>query len=255
MSHTAESLLAEVYGVKKKVHVIPHGTPVIDPSGRHTFKAKMGLKDRTLISTFGLVDPRKGLEYMTSAMPDIIRDHPDALYLIAGQTHPDLLRVQGEEYRNQLQDLIRTLGIEEHVNFIDQYMSLRDIVELLLASDVYVTPYLDPNQITSGTLAYALSAGKAIVSTRYLHAIEALADGRGILVDFRSAAQLSSAVNSILDDPAFKNRLEHATYVYGRETTWPKSGRAFLDLARELTHSSSSKRSSLTNSASGGATR
>ncbi len=254
MSYTAESLLAEIYGVKKRVHVIPHGTPVIDPSGRHTFKAKMGLKDRTLISTFGLVDPRKGLEFMVAAMPDIIRDHPDALYLIAGQTHPDLLRAQGEVYRNQLQDLIRSLGIEEHVNFIDHYMTLRDIVELLLASDVYVTPYLDPNQITSGTLAYALSAGKAIVSTRYLHAIEALADGRGILVDFRSSEQLAGAVNSILDDAAFKNRLEHATYLYGRETTWPKSGRAFLDLARELTHSSASRRSSLTNSASGGAT-
>jgi glycosyltransferase involved in cell wall biosynthesis len=198
----------------------------------------MGLKDRTLISTFGLVDPRKGLEFVIAAMPDIIRDHPDALYLIAGQTHPDLLRNQGEAYRNELIDLIRHLGIDGHVGFIDNYMSLREIIELLLASDVYVTPYLDPNQITSGTLSYALSAGKAIVSTRYLHAIEALADGRGLLVDFRNSEEIAVAVNSILDDPEFKSRLEHATYVYGRETTWPKSGRAFLDLADELVRSS-----------------
>ena len=241
MSNTAVSLLEDVYGIEKRIRVIPHGTPVIDPSGRHTFKAKMGLKDRTLISTFGLVDPRKGLEFMIAAMPDIIRDHPDALYLIAGQTHPDLLRVQGEAYRNQLIDLIRHLGIEEHVGFIDNYMTLREIIELLLASDVYVTPYLDPNQITSGTLSYALSAGKAIVSTRYLHAIEALADGRGILVDFRNAEELSVAVNSILNDPEYKSRLEHATYLYGRETTWPKSGRAFLDLAYEHVHSPSAR--------------
>jgi glycosyltransferase involved in cell wall biosynthesis len=238
MSNTAVSLLEDVYGVAKRIRVIPHGTPVIDPSGRRTFKAKMGLKDRTLISTFGLVDPRKGLEFVIAAMPDIIRDHPDALYLIAGQTHPDLLRNQGEAYRNELIDLIRHLGIDGHVGFIDNYMSLREIIELLLASDVYVTPYLDPNQITSGTLSYALSAGKAIVSTRYLHAIEALADGRGLLVDFRNSEEIAVAVNSILDDPEFKSRLEHATYVYGRETTWPKSGRAFLDLADELVRSS-----------------
>jgi glycosyltransferase involved in cell wall biosynthesis len=242
MSNTAVSILEDVYGVEKNIRVIPHGTPVIDPSGRHTFKAKMGLKDRTLISTFGLVDPRKGLEYMVEAMPDILRDHPDALYLIAGQTHPDLLRAQGEAYRNELRDLIRRLGIDEHVSFIDNYMTLREIIELLLASDVYVTPYLDPNQITSGTLSYALSAGKAIISTRYLHAIEALADGRGILVDFRNSEELSAAVNSILDDPAFKSRLEHDTYVYGRETTWPKSGRAFLDLAEEHVRSPGTRR-------------
>ena len=242
MSNTAVSILEDVYGVEKNIRVIPHGTPVIDPSGRHTFKAKMGLKDRTLISTFGLVDPRKGLEYMVEAMPDILRDHPDALYLIAGQTHPDLLRAQGEAYRNELRDLIRRLGIDEHVSFIDNYMTLREIIELLLASDVYVTPYLDPNQITSGTLSYALSAGKAIISTRYLHAIEALADGRGILVDFRNSEELSAAVNPILDDPAFKSRLEHDTYVYGRETTWPKSGRAFLDLAEEHVRSPGTRR-------------
>jgi glycosyltransferase involved in cell wall biosynthesis len=242
MSNTAVSLLEDVYGVEKRIRAIPHGTPVIDPSGRHAFKAKMGLKDRTLISTFGLVDPRKGLEFMVAAMPGIIRDHPDVLYLIAGQTHPDLLRVQGEAYRNELIDLILHLGIDENVAFIDNYMTLREIIDLLLASDVYVTPYLDPNQITSGTLSYALSAGKAIVSTRYLHAIEALADGRGILVGFGNSEELSVAVNSILDDPALKSRMEHDTYVYGRETTWPKSGRAFLDLAQEHIHSSSGRR-------------
>ncbi len=253
MSNTAVWLLETIYGIDKPIRVIAHGTPVIDPSGRHTFKAKMGLKDRTLISTFGLVDPRKGLEYMIAAMPDVLEKHPDSLYLIAGQTHPDLLRVQGEAYRNELRDLIRHHGIEEHVSFIDNYMTLREIIELLLASDVYVTPYLDPNQITSGTLSYALSAGKAIISTRYLHAIEALGEGRGILVDFRDSQQLSLATNSILDDDAFKSRLEHATYVYGRETTWPKSARAFLNLAHEHVRTSEGRRKIMAHSPQRGA--
>src|ERR1700676_2171438 len=187
MAVSAVAILADDYGFVGPPLVIPHGMPVIAPRGRHRFKAKLGVRGRTIISTFGLVDPRKGLEYMIAAMPRVVEAHPDALYLIAGQTHPDLLRVQGEDYRNTLIAQIHALGMDDHVAFIDQYMSQPDIIELLLATDVYVTPYLDPNQITSGTLSYALGAGKAVVSTRYVHAAEALADGRGMLVDFRDS--------------------------------------------------------------------
>src|SRR5258708_18408764 len=185
MAATAADLMATDCDVREPPIVIPHGMPAIEPHGRIRIKAKLGLHDRNIISTFGLVDPRKGLEYMVEAMPDVVARHPDALYLIAGQTHPDLLRAQGEQYRQGLVARTRSLGMEDHVAFIDQYMKQRDIIELLLATDVYVTPYLDPNQITSGTLSYALGAGKARVSTRYLHASEALADGRGVLVEFR----------------------------------------------------------------------
>ena len=170
---------------------------------------------------------------MIDAMPAVVEAHPSALYIVAGQTHPDLLRSRGEAYRKSLVAQTHALGIEEHVAFIDEYMSQRDIIDLLLTTDVYVTPYLEPNQITSGTLAYALGAGKAIVSTRYLHAVEALADGRGVLVGFRAPDQLAHAVIGILDDPAAKDALEQAAYAYAREATWPRSGQAFLDVAAE----------------------
>jgi predicted GH43/DUF377 family glycosyl hydrolase/glycosyltransferase involved in cell wall biosynthesis len=234
MAETAVTLLHTDYGIIAPPRVIPHGTPTIVPHGRATFKAKMGVKGRSLISTFGLVDPRKGLEFMIEAMPKIVAEHPDALYLIAGRSHPDLLRDQGEDYRNSLVALTKSLGVSENVAFIDQYMTQHDIIELLLATDVYVTPYLDPNQITSGTLSYALGAGKAIVSTKYLHAIEALDEGRGTLVDFKDSEQLSHAVNSILGNPELKQSMEQSTFAYAREATWPRVGEAFLSIATEM---------------------
>jgi predicted GH43/DUF377 family glycosyl hydrolase/glycosyltransferase involved in cell wall biosynthesis len=230
MAVSAVPILADDYGLSRAPLVIPHGMPVIAPRGRRRFKAKLGVEGRTIISTFGLVDPRKGLEFMIAAMPTVVQQHPDALYLIAGQTHPDLLRVQGEDYRNTLIAQIRSLQMDDHVAFIDQYMSQPDIIELLLATDVYVTPYLDPNQITSGTLSYALGSGKAVVSTRYVHAAEALADGRGVLVDFRDAAQLAAAVTGILDDPVAKASMEQAAFAYAGDATWPRSARALLDV-------------------------
>ncbi len=233
MASTAVDLLANDYELAKPPRVIPHGMPVIEPHGRLRFKDKLGVKGRTIISTFGLVDPRKGLQYMIEAMSRVIVEHPDALYLIAGQTHPDLLRAQGEEYRNSLVAQIRSLRLDDHVAFIDTYMTQRDIIELLLATDVYVTPYLDPNQITSGTLSYALGAGKAVVSTRYLHAAEALSDGRGVLVDFRDAGQLAHAVTAILGDPLAKKALEDAAFAYAHDATWPRSAQAFLGVMSE----------------------
>ena len=197
-------------------------------------KEKLGVPGRTLISTFGLVDPRKGLEYVIEAMPAVLAKHPDALYLIAGQTHPDLIRRDGERYRNQLVDIVERLDLTGHVGFLDLYMSQRDIIELLLATDVYVTPYLDPQQITSGTLAYALGAGKAIVSTAYLHAKEALAEGRGILVGFRDSEQIAGAINTVLDDPELKQSLERSAYAYAKDMTWPRAGERWTALMRDV---------------------
>lgn len=234
MASTAIDVLAADYGVTHAPVVIPHGMPAIEPHGRVRLKAKLGVEGRTIISTFGLVDPRKGLEYMVEAMPAVVTRHPRALYLIAGQTHPELLRAQGEAYRNGLVDDVRRLGMQSHVAFIDQYMSQRDIVELLLASDVYVTPYLDPNQITSGTLSYALGAGKAVVSTPYLHAAEALADGRGLLVPFRDGDALAAAVLSILDDPRRKETLERGAYAYAKDSAWPRAAARFVELAHAV---------------------
>ena len=234
MAHMAARLLKSDYGITKTALVIPHGMPAIEPHGRHSLKRKLGMTARTIVSTFGLVDPRKGLEYMIGAMPSIVAEHPDALYLIVGQTHPELLKQQGEVYRNTLERAIEELGMSDHIAFVNEYLTQRAIVDYLLATDVYVTPYLDPNQITSGTLAYALGAGKAIVSTPYLHAVEALADGRGIVVPFRDSVAIADSVRRILSDPALKMSLEARAYAYGRETAWPAVGRRVLSLMQHL---------------------
>lgn len=234
MAQLAARSLTERYGVARRSVVIPHGMPEIPRSGRHRLKKQLGIEDRAVLTTFGLVDPRKGLEHVIAAMPAIVARHPTAMYLIVGQTHPELLRSAGEAYRNRLIELVERLDLASHVAFVNDYLTQRQVVDHLLASDVYVTPYLDPDQITSGTLAYALGAGKAIVSTRYLHAIEALADDRGVLVDFASADQIADAVIGILGDPLRKQRLEQRAYAYGREAAWPRVGRRVLDLMHEV---------------------
>jgi polysaccharide biosynthesis protein PslF len=241
MAESAVDILRDVYGVTTPTTVIQHGMPHIEPRGRRQLKEKLGLAGRQIVATFGLVGPGKGLEYMIEAMPWVAQRHPDALYLIAGQTHPELLRNRGEEYRNKLVDMIESLDLDDNVAFLNQYLRQKEIIELLLATDIYVTPYLDPNQITSGTLSYALGAGKAVVSTPYLHAKEALADGRGLLVDFRDPDELSTAINSLLDDPDLKRKLEHDAYVYANEFTWPKTGTRFVEVMRELMESAPAK--------------
>lgn len=234
MAQLAARSLAGRYGVAHPPVVIPHGMPEIHPGGRRRLKKQLGIEDRAVITTFGLVDPRKGLEHVIAAMPAIVARHPTAMYLIVGQTHPELLRTAGEAYRNKLVELVKRLDMAGHVGFVNEYLTQRQIVDHLLASDVYVTPYLNPDQITSGTLAYALGAGKAIVSTRYLHAIEALADDRGVLVDFASSEQLAEAVNGILGDPIRKQQLEQRAYAYGREAAWPRVGRRVVDLMGDV---------------------
>ncbi len=234
MSATGARLLREVYGVSKVAVVIEHGMPVIEPRGRRRLKRALAMEDRSVISTFGLVDPRKGLEYVVEALPEILTQHPQALYLVIGQTHPELQKRQGESYRNALIDTARRVGVTDQLRFVNEYLTQAQIVDYLLASDVYVTPYLDPAQITSGTLAYALGAGKAIVSTPYLHATEVLADGVGALVPFRDAPAIAAAVSGILGDPGRKRAYEERAYGYGRATTWPAIGAQVLTLMRHV---------------------
>lgn len=234
MSATGARLLREVYGVSKVPVVIEHGMPVIEPRGRHRLKRALAMEDRSVISTFGLVDPRKGLEFVVEALPEILAQHPRALYLVIGQTHPELLKRQGESYRNALIDTARRVGVTDQLRFVNEYLTQAQIVDYLLATDVYVTPYLDPAQITSGTLAYALGAGKAIVSTPYLHATEVLADGVGALVPFRDAPAIAAAVSGILRDPVQKRAYEERAYAYGRATTWPAIGAQVLTLMRHV---------------------
>ncbi len=234
MVETAADLLRRAYGVSRRVRVIPHGMPAAGSLGRARSKAELGFGDRTVLCTFGLVDRRKGLEYAIAALPAVVARHPDVLYLIIGQTHPDVVRREGEWYRERLRELTERLELSEHVRFVDRYLSQHDIVDHLAATDIYVTPYLDPDQITSGTLAYAMGAGRAIVSTPYLHAREALAGGRGVLVPFRSAEAIADAVNALLVDGERRERLGRAVASYSAGTAWPIVGRLVLDLMRTV---------------------
>jgi len=235
MARRGRTILEQEYDIDPgKVHVIPHGVPPTEPHGRQRMKRLLRLQDRTIISTFGLVSPRKGIEHMVRAMAQVVGTHPGALYLIVGKTHPELVRLEGEAYRNQLIALVHESGLDGHVAFVDEFLSQRDIVDYLLASDIYVTPYLDPNQITSGTLAYALGAGKAIISTPYLYAEEVLADGRGLLVDFRNDSGLADAVLRILEDQDLKGQLERDAYEYGRRMAWPFVGEQAMALLQEV---------------------
>ncbi|HEY3115530.1 MAG TPA: glycosyltransferase family 4 protein [Chloroflexota bacterium] len=233
MAERAKSLLIDDYSIAPNwVSVIPHGVPAVEPHGRTRIKEELGLTGRTIITTFGLVDPRKGIEFMIGAMTKVGYYHPETLYLVVGKTHPELVRRDGETYRKRLWRQVQEWSLESHVAFVDEYLTQPQIVDYLLASDVYVTPYVDPKQITSGTLAYALGAGKAIVSTQYLHATEALAEERGLLVDFRSEDQLADATIRILDDPFLKRTLERNAYTYGREAAWPRVGERILAVLR-----------------------
>lgn len=235
MTHRAARLLTGVYGVDpEKVRVIPHGVPVMAHGKVSELSERFGLTDRTVLSTFGLVDPRKGLEFMVDAMELVAARHPDALYLILGRTHPELVVREGERYRSSLVAAIQRKGLAGHVRLVDEYLSEQEIVDYLAVSDVYVTPYLDPDQITSGTLAYALGAGKAVVSTAYLHATEALAEERGLLVGFRSAPELASAVLRIIEEPGLRQRLEANAHQASRHNAWPNVARLVAALLQEV---------------------
>jgi glycosyltransferase involved in cell wall biosynthesis len=233
MTNRAKQLLTTVYGVRpEKIGVVPHGVPVMTTGGDPELRRRMGLTDRTVISTFGLVDPRKGIEFMVEAMDTVRARHPEAIYLILGRTHPELVAREGQRYRASLEQIVQKRQLGEHVRLVDEYFSEQEIVDYLAATDIYVTPYLDADQITSGTLAYALGAGKAIVSTPYLHAVEALAEERGLLADFRSPSSLSAAVFRIMDEPGLRDRLERNAHEAGRRTTWPTVGADMVTLLR-----------------------
>jgi glycosyltransferase involved in cell wall biosynthesis len=235
MTETGRHLLETVYGIgPTRVHVVPHGCPQVSLGQRPASQARLGVRSRLVISTFGLLDRRKGVDVMIDAMRSVARRRPEAVYMVIGATHPEVVAEQGESYRDELRCLVRRYRLQEHVVFVDRFLSQEQIVEYLQASDVYATPYRDPAQICSGTLAYALGAGKAIVSTPYLHAVEALADGRGVLVGFDDAAQLAEAVGSLAASPERRQALERRSYEYGRRAAWPRVGSELAALYRAV---------------------
>jgi polysaccharide biosynthesis protein PslF len=235
MARMGAMILMDDYGITPDsvVH-IPHGVPVVQRLPRRHFKRQLGLEGRTIISTLGLLDPRKGIEYAIGAMQIVAEQHPEALYLIVGETHPSYRKRYGEQYRNELRALVKSLQLSNHVRFVNQYLSDRDLVDYLQASDIYMTPYLDRNQITSGTLAFAVGTGKAVVSTPYIHATEALAEGRGLLAELRSAESLAQCLLLLLNEPEYRREMEQRMVAYGEQDAWPLVGRQYVDLFRRV---------------------
>lgn len=236
MAEAAKSILMNDYGVpRSKIKLIPHGIPnITEPDLRHA-QAKMQLnyQDRTLLATFGLISPNKGIEYALQALPKLVKEHPNLLYLIIGQTHPGVRKGAGESYRMKLQEIVRELHLEAHVEFVDRYLSLNQLLEYVLAADVYVVPYLDPNQIISGTLAYALGCGKAVVSTPFIHAKEALANERGLLTPFCDAPAMAAAIRRLLNDPSLRHSIEQRAYAHSRNWVWLEVAKQYYKLYQE----------------------
>lgn len=229
MAERGREMLGEVYGIPEmKVDVIPHGVidvPFVDPEFN---KERFGVLGRTVMLTFGLLSPNKGLENAIRALPRVVTRHPDVVYVIAGVTHPHLRVNEEEAYREMLQALAVELGVEKHVKFENRFMDLEELTSLIEASDIYVTPYLNEAQITSGALSYAFGAGKAIVSTPYWHAEELLADGRGLLVPFSDPDAIADAVNRYLEDTCMMTAVRKRAYEMGRAMTWPHVARNYM---------------------------
>ena len=235
MAHKGAELLRDSYGISPdKVRFIPHGAPNTPFDAEKEAKAKFNLQGRRVVSTFGLISPNKGIEDAIAAMPAVVAQEPRAIYLILGQTHPVIKRKEGEWYREGLMKQVTDLNLTDNVRFVDKYLTLQQLMDYLLATDVYVTPYYaNPHQITSGTLAYAMATGKVIVSTPYLYAEELLADGRGFLYPFRDTKVLAEQISRLLTDHDLFQATRRRAYEYGRSMTWQSVGLQYTRLFTE----------------------
>ena len=221
MSEKGRQFLTSIYEIPdEKIDVIAHGIPDMPFVDPHFYKDRFGMEGKQLLLTFGLLSPNKGIENVINALPRIVEQFPNVVYMVLGATHPHLIRHEGEAYRDSLKKLAEDNGVADHIQFYDQFVALDDLKEFLGAADIYITPYLNPAQITSGTLAYSVGVGKAVISTPYWHAEELLADGRGILVPFGDSNAIADQVINLLTDEPMRHAMRKRGYLMGREMIW-----------------------------------
>jgi glycosyltransferase involved in cell wall biosynthesis len=230
MAHHAKTLLQDVYGIgERKISFIPHGIPDVPFKRADSFRRKLGIEDKKVLLTFGLLSPGKGLETMLSAMPEIIAEHPEALYIILGKTHPHVIGASGDSYRQALYQQVRRLKIDNHVLFENSFVDLDTLTQYIRSADVYVTPYVSEDQIVSGTLAYAVGIGAVTVSTPYWYAKEMLAENRGRLVPFADATAMTREINNLLGHENVALKIREKGYQHGRSMIWSKVAQDYIE--------------------------
>ena len=217
----------------KKVAVIPHGCPFIPFVPSESVKPPLGLKGRFVLSTFGLISRGKGIEYVIRALPPVVEKEPRIIYLIIGETHPEVRKTEGESYRRKLMRLVEELQLERHVRFHNRFLAKRELIKYLQATDIYLSPYISPNQISSGTLAYALGAGRAVISTPYLHAQDVLAEGRGLFCKFKDSNSIAACIDKLLDENLRKT-MQIKAYKYSRRFVWANVAKEYLKLFSQI---------------------
>jgi len=234
MARVGIRILEQLYETfADKVRYIPHGCPNAPFIGSGVLKSRLGLKDRIVLSTFGLLSRGKGIEYAIKALPQMVKEEPRILYLIIGETHPEVRKHEGETYRKQLFDLVESLGLEGNVRFVNRFLPKNELIRYLQATDVYIIPYPNKEQISSGTLLYALSTGKAIVSTPFLHAEEVISEGCAMGCEFKNPSSITDCIKTLLEYDDVHRRLEERAYEYSRGMIWPNVAMKYVNLFYE----------------------
>lgn len=237
MANKGKEILQSTYGAAAEdIDVVPHGIPEVPIGDAGRIKEQFGLSGRRVLFTFGLIGPSKGIEYAIRALPGIIRRHPSVVYVVLGATHPQLVSCEGEKYRLGLQHMAEDLGVGGHIIFDNRFVTIDELRDFIAATDIYITPYINESQITSGTLAYVYGSGHAVVSTPYWHAKELLDHGRGVLVPFRDAGAIAEGVCGLLEQPERMDAMKATAYAVGRTMLWPSIGEQYLDCFRRASN-------------------
>lgn len=236
MTKSSARLLEKVYSVPpEKIYIIYHGVPLFQPKSRDHLKLKYGCAGRQVITTFGLIGPGKGLENGIKAIKYLVDKYPDVLYLIAGRTHPMLLKKEGESYRQMLMKMVTDLGLEEHVRFVNQFLEVEELGDYLYMTDIYLSPYPNRDQAVSGTLSYAIGCGRAIVSTPYEYAVDMLSEGeRGLIARDTTPESIAELLDRILGNPLLKLQLEKKAAQLGRSLRWPYTAKQYAEVAKSI---------------------